>query len=93
MDAVVTNVTISLRLKMGPVLTTEGKLRQTGSCTASRQCVEANGAGAVASNDGKQTNKSAEGWGSNTLPYCSAIWVLKKRRNWYKSLHRTQKAD
>jgi len=27
------------------------------------------------------------------LPYCSAIWVLKMRRNWYKSLHTTQKAD
>ena len=66
-DAVVTNVTISLRLKMGPVLATEGELRQTASRTASRQCVEANGAGAVASDDGKQTNKSAEGWGSNTL--------------------------
>jgi hypothetical protein len=45
----------------------------------------------VATNDGKQTNKRAEGWGSNTLPYCSAIWVLKIRRNWYKSLRRTQK--
>ena len=53
-DAVVTNVTISLRLKMGPVLATEGELRQTASHTASQQCVEANGAGAVASNDGKQ---------------------------------------
>jgi hypothetical protein len=55
-DAVVTNVTFLLRLKMGPVLATEGKLRQTASRTASQQCVEANGAGAVASNDGKQTN-------------------------------------
>ena len=41
---------------MGPVIATEGELRQTASRTASRQCVEANGAGAVASNDGKQTN-------------------------------------
>ena len=55
-DAVVTNVTNSLRLKIGPVLATEGELRQTASRTASRQCVEANGAGAVASSDGKQTN-------------------------------------
>jgi hypothetical protein len=78
---------------MGPVLATEGELSQTASCTASRQCVEANGARAVVSNDGKQTNKSAEGWGSNTLPYCLAIWVLKISRNWYKSLRRTQKAD
>jgi hypothetical protein len=55
-DAVVTNVTISLRLKMGPVHATEGELRLTASPTASRQCVEANGAWAVASNDGEQTN-------------------------------------
>ena len=41
---------------MGPVLAAEGKLRQTASRTASRQCVEANGMGAVAYNDGKQTN-------------------------------------
>ena len=40
---------------MGPVvLATEGELRQTASRTASQQCAEANGAGAVASNDGKQ---------------------------------------
>ncbi len=79
---------------MGPVLATEGELRQTASRTKSRQCVKANGAGAVASDDGKQTNKSTEGRGSNTLPYCSAIWVLLKiRRNWYKSLRGTQKAD
>ncbi len=43
-------------LKMGPVLATEGELRQTATHTASRQCVEANGAGAGASNNGKQTN-------------------------------------
>jgi hypothetical protein len=55
-DAVVTNVSISLRLEMGPVHATKGELRQTASRTASRQCVEANGAGAVASNDGKRTN-------------------------------------
>ncbi len=78
---------------MGPVLATEGELRQTASRTASRQCVKANGAGAVASDDGKQTNKSAEGWGSNFLPYCSAFWVLKIRRNWYKALRTTKEAD
>jgi hypothetical protein len=50
------NVSISLLLKMGPVLATEGELRQTASRTASRQCVEANGVVAVASNDGKRTN-------------------------------------
>jgi hypothetical protein len=41
---------------MGPVLATEGKLHQTATNTASWQCVEANGAGAMASNDGKRTN-------------------------------------
>ena len=41
---------------MGPVLATEGELRQTANLTASQQCVEANGTGAVASNDGKRTN-------------------------------------
>jgi hypothetical protein len=40
---------------MGPVLATEGELRQTVTNTASWQCVEANGARA-ASNDGKRTN-------------------------------------
>ena len=55
-DAAVKNVTNSLRLKMGEVLATKGELRQTASRTASQQCVEANGVGAVASNDGKWTN-------------------------------------
>ena len=41
---------------MGPVLATEGELRQTATNTASWQCVEANGTWAVATNDGKQTN-------------------------------------
>ena len=41
---------------LGPVLATEGKLRQTATNTVKKQCVEANGAGAVASNDGKRTN-------------------------------------
>jgi hypothetical protein len=57
-DTEVTKVTILLRLKMGPVLATEGELHQTASRTASRQCVEANGAGVGAgtSNDEKQMN-------------------------------------
>jgi hypothetical protein len=42
--------------------TTEGKLHQTASCTASRQCVETNGAGAGASNDGKH-----ERWWGNLI--------------------------
>jgi hypothetical protein len=41
---------------MGPALAKEGEFYQTASRTANRQCVEANGAGAGASNDGKQTN-------------------------------------
>jgi len=47
---------VSLGIKMGPVLATEGKLRQIATNTTSLQCVEANGAGVVASNDGKRTN-------------------------------------
>ena len=39
---------------MGPVLATEGKLRQIATHTMSRQCVKANGAGAGSSNDGKR---------------------------------------
>ncbi len=46
---------------MGPVLATEGELRQTATHTASRQCVEANGAGTGASDDGKGTNNGAVG--------------------------------
>jgi hypothetical protein len=34
-DAVVTNVSFPLRIKMGPVLATEGELRQTATSTAS----------------------------------------------------------
>ena len=45
-----------LVLKMGPALAKEGEFYQTASRTANRQCVEANGAGAGASNDKKQTN-------------------------------------
>jgi hypothetical protein len=60
-DAVATNVSILLCLKMGPVLATEGELRQTATHTASRQCVEANGARAGASDDGKGTNNGAVG--------------------------------
>ena len=54
--AVVTNVSFSLCIKMGLVLATEVKVRQTATNTVSWQCVEANGVGVVASNDGKQTN-------------------------------------
>ncbi len=46
---------------MSPMLVTEGELRQTATHTASRQCVEANGAGAGASDDGKGTNDGAVG--------------------------------
>jgi hypothetical protein len=46
---------------MNPMLITEGELCQTATHTASRQCVEANGAGAGASDDGKGTNDSAVG--------------------------------
>ncbi len=46
---------------MGLVLATEGELRQTATYTASRQCVEANGAGAGVSDDGKGTNDGAVG--------------------------------
>ena len=41
---------------MGPMLATEGELRQTATLTASRLCVEANGAGAAEFTNGKQTN-------------------------------------
>jgi len=34
-DAVVTNVSFSLRIKRGPVLATEGELRQTATNTTS----------------------------------------------------------
>ena len=78
---------------MSPVLATEGELRQTATHTTSRQCVEANGAGAGSSNDGKRLSDGVIRWDANILPYCSAIWVLKIRRNWYKSLRRTQEAD
>jgi hypothetical protein len=44
---------------MSPMLVTEGELRQTVTHTASLQCVEANGAGAGASDDGKGTNDGA----------------------------------
>jgi hypothetical protein len=46
---------------MGPVLATEGKLCQTATYTASRQCVEANGAKAGALENGKGTNNGAVG--------------------------------
>ena len=92
-DAVVTNLTISWPPEMSPVLTTEGELRQTATHTTSQQCVEANGAEAGSSNDGKRLSDGVIRWNANILPYCSAMWVLKIRRNWYKSLRRTQEAD
>jgi hypothetical protein len=78
---------------MGPVLATEGESHQTETYARCGQCVEANGAGAGAFIDGKWTNDGAIGRGSNILPYWSAIWVLKLRRNWYQSLRTTQEAD
>jgi hypothetical protein len=50
---VTTNVSTSRRLKMGPVLATEVESHQTEIYTPSQECVEANGAGGRASNDGK----------------------------------------
>ncbi len=46
---------------MGLMLATEGKLDQIAAHTASRQCVEGAGAGARASNDGKQANEGGVG--------------------------------
>ena len=46
---------------MVPVLATEGKLDQTETFARCRQCVEANGAGAGAFNDGKWLNDGAIG--------------------------------
>jgi hypothetical protein len=46
---------------MSPMHVTEGKLHQTTTHTASRQCVEANGAGAWVSDDGKGANDGAVG--------------------------------
>ena len=46
---------------MSPMLVTEGKSDQTAAHTTSRQCVEANGAGAGVSDDGKGTNDGAVG--------------------------------
>jgi hypothetical protein len=46
---------------MSPMLITEGKLRQIATHTASRQCVEANGAGAGVLDDGKGVNDGAIG--------------------------------
>jgi hypothetical protein len=89
-DVDFSNVSILSCAQMVPVLATEGKLRQTETCARCQQCVEANGAGAGAFNDGKWTNDGAIGPGSNFLPYLSAILVLKIRRNWYKSLRTSE---
>jgi hypothetical protein len=58
-DVKFSNVSILSCSKMGPVLATEGKLRQTETCACCRQCVEANDAGAGAFNDRKWTNDGA----------------------------------
>ncbi len=60
-ERVVTNVTISQSSEMGPMLTTEGESDQIAAHTASRQCVKGAGAGARASNDGKQANEGGVG--------------------------------
>jgi len=46
---------------MVPVLATQGELRQTKTCARCGQCVEANGAGVGAFNDGKWTNDGVIG--------------------------------
>ncbi len=46
---------------MGPMLATEGESDQIAAHTASQQCVEGAGAGARASNDGKQMNEGGVG--------------------------------
>ena len=55
-DAVVANVSFSLRVKMGPVLATEGELRQTATNTAADSVSRLMVRGQVAVNDGKRTN-------------------------------------
>ena len=46
---------------MGSLLTTEGELHKTVTHITSQECVEGIGAGAGASNNGKQTNKGIIG--------------------------------
>jgi hypothetical protein len=58
---VATNGSISQCLNMGLDLATEGGLHQTETYIPSQQCVEAYGAGGLASNYGKRTNKNAVG--------------------------------
>ncbi len=53
---------------MGPMLATEGESDQIAAHTASRQCVKGAGAGARASNDGKQANEGGVGQWSDTPP-------------------------
>jgi hypothetical protein len=53
LDIDVTKLTISQHLKMEPVLATEGKSHQTKAPYHCQWCVEGNGAGAGASDDGK----------------------------------------
>jgi hypothetical protein len=46
---------------MGPVLASLGELHQTKTHYHCQWCVEGNGAGAGASDDGKQTNRGGVG--------------------------------
>ncbi len=78
---------------MGLVLATEGKLRQTATHTASRQCVEDNGVRVGASNDGKQTNNGGNLIGVQYPIQPTSHLGPEIRRNCYKSLCRTQEAD
>ena len=72
-NAVVSNVSNSLRPEMSPMLVSEGKSAKTVSYTASRQYDEGAGAGARSSNDRKQLNDAAIQRGSKIVPYCSVF--------------------
>ncbi len=54
-----TKLTISRRLKMGPVLASPGESYQAKRCTHCRWCVEGNGAKVGVLDDGKRTNNGA----------------------------------
>ena len=74
---------------MGQVLATEGELRQTATTPRADSVLRLMVRG--------RWREADERWdiliGVQYLPYCSAIWVLKMRRDWYKSLRTAQKAD
>ena len=63
------------------LLATQGESHQTETYTR-----------VGASGDGKWTNESVVGWGSNNLSNRQAFWFLKTHKNWYTLLHRDQKA-